>query len=177
LIFAFALFAGSTTGEVRLVLFALRVGQVGAVILVDCEAETALKAADVVLEEVGIFVEVDRLQRELAQALATVGVGCGVRGDASTAEFGACSVLKNVSMVLEVVLMNVNTKKQSADSPGNPSCRCRWRGLEKANLRASDRVCLCKHRGSRGLFLKYTVDVGDIPTTRKSWQFKSQLKR
>jgi hypothetical protein len=36
LIFAFALFAGGAAGEVRLVLFALRVGQVGAVILVDC---------------------------------------------------------------------------------------------------------------------------------------------
>lgn len=36
LVFAFALFAGGAAGEVRLVLFALRVGQVGAVILVDC---------------------------------------------------------------------------------------------------------------------------------------------
>lgn len=59
MVFAFALFAGGATGEVRLVLFALRVGQVGAVILVDCETETALEAADVVLEEVGVLVEVD----------------------------------------------------------------------------------------------------------------------
>jgi hypothetical protein len=59
LVFAFALFAGSAAGEVRLVLFALRVGQVGTVILVDCETETALEAADVVLEEVRVFVEVD----------------------------------------------------------------------------------------------------------------------
>jgi hypothetical protein len=59
LVFAFALFAGSAAGEVRLVLFALRVGQVGTVILVDCETETALEAADVVFEEVGVFVEVD----------------------------------------------------------------------------------------------------------------------
>lgn len=59
MVFAFALFAGGAAGEVRLVLFALRVGQVGAVILVDCETETALEAADVVLEEVRVFVEVD----------------------------------------------------------------------------------------------------------------------
>lgn len=59
LVFAFALFAGGAAGEVRLMLFALCVGQVGAVILVDCETETALKAADVILEEVGVFVEVD----------------------------------------------------------------------------------------------------------------------
>lgn len=59
MIFAFALLAGGATGEVRLVLFALRVGQVGAIILVDCEAETALEAADMVFEEVGVFVEVD----------------------------------------------------------------------------------------------------------------------
>lgn len=177
LIFAFALFAGSATGEVRLVLFALRVGQVGAVILVDCETETALEAADMVLEKVGIFVEVDRLQRELAQALATVGVGCGVRGDASTTKFGACSVLEKVSMVLQMVLMDINSSRQSADSPGNPSCHCRWRGLEKANLRVSDRYGYVSTAGVGGLFLKYTVDAGDIPTIRKSWRFKIQLKR
>ena len=59
LVFAFALFAGGAAGEVRLVLFALRVGQVGAVILMHCQAETALEAADVIFEEVGVFVEVD----------------------------------------------------------------------------------------------------------------------
>lgn len=59
MVFAFALFASGAAGEVRLVLFALRVGQVGAVILMDCEAKAALEAADVVFEEVGVFVEVD----------------------------------------------------------------------------------------------------------------------
>lgn len=37
-------------------LFALGMGEVGAVILVDCETETALETSDVVLEEVGILV-------------------------------------------------------------------------------------------------------------------------
>jgi hypothetical protein len=61
---------------------------------VDCQAEAAFEAADVVFEEVGVFVEVDCLQGELAQALAPVGVCCGPVGDAAAAELGACSVLK-----------------------------------------------------------------------------------
>ena len=37
-------------------LAALSMGKVGAVILVDCEAETAFEGADMVFEEVGVFV-------------------------------------------------------------------------------------------------------------------------
>ena len=37
-------------------LTALGVGEVGAIILVDGEAETAFEGADVVFEEVGVFV-------------------------------------------------------------------------------------------------------------------------
>jgi hypothetical protein len=44
----------------------------------DCEAESTLEAADMVLEEVGVLVEVDGLEREFAQALSSVGVGCGL---------------------------------------------------------------------------------------------------
>jgi hypothetical protein len=47
----------------------------------------------VVLEEVRIFVKIDGFERELAQSLATVGVGCGLGGDTAAAEFGACAVL------------------------------------------------------------------------------------
>lgn len=93
MVLALALFTGCTTGEVRLVLFALGMGQVGAVILVDGETETTLEAADMVLEEVRVLVEIDGLERKLAQPLATVSVGCGVRRNASATEFGACSIL------------------------------------------------------------------------------------
>ena len=37
-------------------LAALGVGEVGAIVLVDGEAETAFEGADVVFEEVGVFV-------------------------------------------------------------------------------------------------------------------------
>lgn len=74
-------------------LAALRVGEVRAIILVDCQAQAALEAADVVLEEVGVFVEVDGFEGEFAKAFATVGVCGRVRGYASATEFGACSVL------------------------------------------------------------------------------------
>lgn len=80
-------------------LAALRVGEVGAIVLVDCQAQTALEAADVVLKEIGVFFEVDCFQRELAQPLAPVGVGCGFVGDATAAELGACSILRGVSIL------------------------------------------------------------------------------
>jgi hypothetical protein len=72
----------------------LGVREVGAIVLVDGETETAFVGADVILEEEGVFAEVDGLHGELAQALAPVGVGAGRGGYASAAEFGACSVLK-----------------------------------------------------------------------------------
>ncbi len=46
-----------------------------------------------VFEEVWVFVEVDRLEREFAQPLAPVGVGCGLGGDAAAAEFATGSIL------------------------------------------------------------------------------------
>jgi hypothetical protein len=60
---------------------------------VDRQAETAFKASDVVLEEVGVFVEVDGLEGELAEALAAVCIGCGLGGDSSAAEFGTGAIL------------------------------------------------------------------------------------
>lgn len=47
-------------------LSSLRVCEIGSVILMDCEAETALKRSDMILEEIGVFVEVDRLKCKLS---------------------------------------------------------------------------------------------------------------
>jgi hypothetical protein len=44
--------------------------------LVDRQAEAALEASDMVLEEVRVLVEVNGLERELAQTFSSVGVGC-----------------------------------------------------------------------------------------------------
>ena len=74
-------------------LAALCVGEVGAIVLVDCQAETAFEGADVVLEEVWIFVEVDGFEGEFAQALATVGVGGFFRGNTAAAELGSGAIL------------------------------------------------------------------------------------
>lgn len=57
-----------------------------------------------VLEEVGVFVQVDGFEREFAQALASVGVRGGVRGDAAAAEFGARAVLLRGIFVSEGTL-------------------------------------------------------------------------
>jgi len=73
---AFLFLARGTARQVGLVLPTLRVRQVGAIVLVDGEAEAALEAADVVLEEVGVLVEVDGFEGELAKSFAAVRVGC-----------------------------------------------------------------------------------------------------
>jgi hypothetical protein len=54
---------------------------------VDGQAKTTLEAADVVLEEVRILVEVDGLERELSETLSSVGIRRGLRGDTAAAEF------------------------------------------------------------------------------------------
>ena len=69
-------FLRRSTGEVGLMLPALSVREIRTVVLVDGQAEPALEAADVVLEEVGIFVEVDRFERQFAQTFAPVCI-CG----------------------------------------------------------------------------------------------------
>lgn len=56
-------------------LAALGMGEVGAIVLVDGEAEPAFEGADVVFEEVRVFVKVDGFERELAETFAPVGVG------------------------------------------------------------------------------------------------------
>ena len=50
-------------------------GEVGAIVLVDREAEATFEGADVVFEEVGVFVEVDGFESEFSETLSSVGVG------------------------------------------------------------------------------------------------------
>ena len=71
----------------------LRVREVRAIVLVNGQAQPTLEATDVVLEEVGIFVQVDGFQGELAKSFASVCVRGAVRGYSSASEFGTCSVL------------------------------------------------------------------------------------
>lgn len=90
-------------------LAALGVCEVGAVILVDSEAEATFEGADMVAEaemialatgqdrmrrgggQVRVFIKVDGLEGELAEALAAVLVASGVGGDATAAHLGADS--------------------------------------------------------------------------------------
>lgn len=63
----------------------------------DCETQAAFEASNVVLEEVGVFVEVDGLQRKLSETLASVGIARRLRCDTAAAELGAGAVLQFVS--------------------------------------------------------------------------------
>jgi len=59
----------------------------------DGQTEATFERPDVVLEEVGIFVEIDCFEGEFAEAFAAVGIGGGGGGDAAATEFGAGAVL------------------------------------------------------------------------------------
>jgi hypothetical protein len=60
---------------------------------VNSQAKTALEAADMVLEEVRVFVQVNGLKRKLAQTLPSVSVGSGGAGNTAAAEFRTCTIL------------------------------------------------------------------------------------
>jgi hypothetical protein len=57
-------------------LAALGVGEVGAIVLVDCETESTFEGSDVVLEEVGVFIKIDGFEGEFAETFSSVCVGC-----------------------------------------------------------------------------------------------------
>lgn len=72
----------------------LRVGEVGTIVLMYCEAEPAFEGADMVLEEVGVFVEIDGFEGEFAESFSAVGVGGAVGCYSSSAKFGPGSILR-----------------------------------------------------------------------------------
>ena len=68
--------------------------EVRAIVLVDRKTQAALEGTDVVLEEVGVFVEVDGLEGEFPEALSSVGVGARVGRYTSAAELTTGTILK-----------------------------------------------------------------------------------
>ena len=74
-------------------LLALRMCKIGAIVLMNSKAQTTFEGADVVLEEIWIFVQIDSLERELPQSLTSICVGAGIRSDAAAAEFRTRSIL------------------------------------------------------------------------------------
>ena len=78
-------------------LAALGMREVGAIVLVDCQAESAFETSHMVFEEVRVFIEIDVFEGEFAKTFAPVCVRGGVRGDASASEFGANTVLNQRS--------------------------------------------------------------------------------
>jgi hypothetical protein len=85
--------SGRPTGEVRLVLLALRVREVGPFVRVQGEAQPALQPAEVVPEDVRIFREVDRLERELPEPFSPIDRLLIRTSDATAAEFTANAIL------------------------------------------------------------------------------------
>lgn len=57
---------------------ALGMREIGSIVLVDGQAESAFEASHVVLEEVGIFVEINVLEGEFAETFTSICVCGGV---------------------------------------------------------------------------------------------------
>jgi signal recognition particle receptor subunit beta len=74
-------------------LAALRVGEVGAIVLVDGQTEAALEGAYMVFEKVGVLIKVNRLESEFSKPFSSVRVGAGVRGNTTSSEFGSRTIL------------------------------------------------------------------------------------
>lgn len=73
----------------------LRVGEVGAIVLVDGQTETTLEGSYMILEEVGVLIKVDCLESEFSKSFSAVCVCAGVGGNSSAAEFAPRAVLQN----------------------------------------------------------------------------------
>jgi hypothetical protein len=58
------------------------------------QAETALEASHMILENVRILVDIDGLERELSETLTAVCISRGLRGYTTSAELGACAILE-----------------------------------------------------------------------------------
>ena len=85
---------GRTACQIGLMLFALRVGQVAALVVVQRQAELTLVRAEMVFHKVRILVQVDRFKGELAEPLAPIPVAFGPGGDTAAAGFATGSVLE-----------------------------------------------------------------------------------
>jgi len=75
------------------VLFALCVGEVGAVVDVDCETEFTFIGAEMGFDVVGVFGEVDGFEGEATETFSTVHCRLLLPGNSSSTELGSCSVL------------------------------------------------------------------------------------
>ena len=71
----------------------MSVGEVGAIILVDSETESAFEGANMILKEVGVFVKVDCFESEFAETLTAIGICAGEGSNASAAEFATGTIL------------------------------------------------------------------------------------
>lgn len=52
----------------------LSMGEIRAIVLVNCKAETAFEGANMVLKKVGILVEVDGLKSELSKSFSAISI-------------------------------------------------------------------------------------------------------
>lgn len=71
----------------------LRMSEIGSIVLMYCEAKTAFVGANMILEEVWVFIKVDGFEREFPETFTAVGVRGGVRGYTSSSKFATCTVL------------------------------------------------------------------------------------
>ena len=67
--------------------------EIGAIVLMNCEAETALEGSDVIFEEVRVFVEINCFKCKLSKTFAPIGIGGRMRRNTTSTEFATCTIL------------------------------------------------------------------------------------
>ena len=82
------------SGKIRLMLPTLGMCQIGAIILVNSKTQATFERANMILEEVRVFVEINGFQRKLPQTFSSIGIGGGLGGYTSTTKFTTRSILK-----------------------------------------------------------------------------------
>lgn len=90
---AFLLLPRRSPCKIRLMFPALCMSEIGAIVLMDCEAETAFEGSDMIFEEIRVLVEIDCFKCELSKTFASIGICGRMRRYTTSTEFATCTVL------------------------------------------------------------------------------------
>lgn len=74
--------------------------KIRSIVLMNCEAKSALERANMILEEVGIFVQVDSLKSKLPKSFPPICICAGEGSYTSTSKLRAGPVLMTLVSIL-----------------------------------------------------------------------------
>ena len=104
------LFFGSTSSQIGLMLFALGVGQITALIVVQSQTQLTFVRAQVIAHKIWILENIDCLEGKLFQAFTSIFVCLTSRSDTTTASLGSSwFFLLLINKTLNVYFKQIST--------------------------------------------------------------------